>query len=843
MIRFLLLLIPLLPLASAERWIPLGPKAQTPVSVHGGIINLDSNGWVTLAVRSDGTVAIWGYPSVVSSLSPPPDVAAVAVGGTQIIAMTRAGEIVVLAGPSPVPTITEPVQAIAAGADVALALLHDGTVVTWYADDGFARHETGVDHVVAITAANSQSFAVRDDGTVLTWSRSVAALPVAGLSHVRSLCVGAQGNNLALLDDGTVSAFGTWSGVTVPPGLTDIQQIALCKYDVTAAAVKSSGEMVVWGAPDNQTAWMPTGIGNVAAVFGGHQDLFVLRQEGSVVGWGFNGCGQDTVPAGMIDAVAITSGYGYHMGAIQPDASLQVWGPNEFGQTNVPADLGPVVMASTGSDFTVALLADHTIRAWGHDNLGQTDVPSELSDVTSIACGAKHTLALTSGGTVVAWGSGIQSVVPAGLGAVQAIAAGGAHSMALRTDGTVVCWGDNSAGACSVPAGLNHVIAIAAGGSHSVALRDDGRVVQWGIGSGNMASLTQVVGIAACDTGTIARLADGSVAVWNLYTPGYSVVPAGFGGVTAVAGHQYDLYALAPPVECPITVSDSTLLHDGQPHCLEASSPGDLFCNWTYDGANPFPSAVGVHPAVATIDRWAYSGAATAALHIAYLFPPIVSGPDFTHSLTPTWSWATGGGGNGTFRYAIDDPAMSAPAETVGTTYTPPPLDPGSHTLYLMERDAAGHWSEISSKTVVVDIQQPGVDLIVSPTSVLHGATFAVSVVFTEAVAGFDAGALTIGNASIQSTIAHGDQRTYLAICRAGPSGPISVSLPAGRCADLAGNPNTASATITIWSKEDQATLTSEVAPGSPGAGCGTGGLAALLAGAGGLWLFRPRRR
>lgn len=63
---------------------------------------------------------------------------------------------------------------------------------------------------------------------------------------------------------------------------------------------------------------------------------------------------------------------------------------------------------------------------------------------------------------------------------------------------------------------------------------------------------------------------------------------------------------------------------------------------------------------------------------------------------TPGWTWFTGGnGGNGTYRYKLDNNNLSTGAEvTTLTTYTPiSALSDGEHTLYVQERDEAGNWS------------------------------------------------------------------------------------------------------------------------------------------------------
>ena len=84
---------------------------------------------------------------------------------------------------------------------------------------------------------------------------------------------------------------------------------------------------------------------------------------------------------------------------------------------------------------------------------------------------------------------------------------------------------------------------------------------------------------------------------------------------------------------------------------------------------------------------------------------PIVTGTTPTNDATPSWSWISGGGGNETFRYRLDNSDLSTgTTETTDTSYTPyEDLSEGSHTLYVQERDNAGNWSNSAYKTILID--------------------------------------------------------------------------------------------------------------------------------------------
>jgi len=72
-----------------------------------------------------------------------------------------------------------------------------------------------------------------------------------------------------------------------------------------------------------------------------------------------------------------------------------------------------------------------------------------------------------------------------------------------------------------------------------------------------------------------------------------------------------------------------------------------------------------------------------------------------TSALRAIWSWTSGGGwGNGTFAFKLDSTSGTW-TTTKATSWSPvDDLSPGSHTLYVRERDDAGNWSPIGKYTI-----------------------------------------------------------------------------------------------------------------------------------------------
>ncbi|NJL58719.1 MAG: hypothetical protein HC887_02775, partial [Desulfobacteraceae bacterium] len=98
---------------------------------------------------------------------------------------------------------------------------------------------------------------------------------------------------------------------------------------------------------------------------------------------------------------------------------------------------------------------------------------------------------------------------------------------------------------------------------------------------------------------------------------------------------------------------------------------------------------------------------------------PIISGIEKTYNSKPVWIISSGGGGNGTFRYKINDSNLDIGAMTktssVPFDYQPSTdLTPGIYTLYVQERDDAGNWSDMNSAPIEV-VSMPAKKILVNP--------------------------------------------------------------------------------------------------------------------------------
>ena len=549
-----------------------------------GVTGISAGDMHSLALKSDGTVWVWGNTnngamgnnnSTVNQLSP-----------VQVWSGASGGTGTYLTG----------ITAIAAGSQYSLALRSDGTVWAWGRNNygQLGDNTSGTDRPTPVQVVGAGG-----SGTL----RSIAAISAKSYS------------SMALRDDGAVFAWGR----------NTYGQLG----DNTSGTDRLAPVQVVSGAAGGGISLM-----GITAIATGDSHSLALRMDGTVWAWGYNFYGQLgdnssgtgtnkltpvrvtlTVPKGV---TAIAAGDA-HMLALRDDGTVWAWGNNYYGQlgdstsTDRPTPvqvhgandngyLTNVIAIAAGSNHSLALKSDGTVWTWGYNNYGQLGDNSSglgankltpvqvhgfnnsgyLYGVTAIDAGENHSLALKSDGTVWAWGyntygqlgngySGagtnkstpVQVVGTGGIGTtltgITAIDAGQNFSVALRNDGYVFTWGENGYGQLGNNSLLNNNVpvvvmltamiplyeikAISAGGYFALAIRNDGTVWGWGgggngqLGDGNTTTRnpmavqvrggatgnTYLTGITAISTGALHSLAlrnDGTVWAWGYNASG-----------------------------------------------------------------------------------------------------------------------------------------------------------------------------------------------------------------------------------------------------------------------------------------------------------------------------------
>jgi len=231
-----------------------------------------------------------------------------------------------------------------------------------------------------------------------------------------------------------------------------------------------------------------------------------LKEDGTVVAWGWNGEGQCDVPPELTNVVSVAAGDGVSL-ALKADGTITVWGEGKLFSF-IPKNLSNIVQAAFNGDGAVFLTADGSCR-FISENHGEEAGPVEnfrqrdgsvirkprnmtpgweriisTGNLVSIA-GGRYGYGLTAQGEVVVFNSNDDpaGMVPNDLGPVAALPIVPDYCdyvAAIQTDGTVRAWGRNDSGQCDVPNDLPPVQSLSTAPSHVAAITTGGKLVTWG---------------------------------------------------------------------------------------------------------------------------------------------------------------------------------------------------------------------------------------------------------------------------------------------------------------------------------------------------------------------------
>ncbi len=344
-----------------------------------------------VALRADGVAVAWGAePGDNRTHTPDARVTAIAAGAAHSVflldtgAAAQTGSLVV-AGPTVPPEVAAvPVQAIAAGRSLALALTAGGKVVSWGPGRGAdaSAANMGDARIRVVSAGDGHALALSDEGRVYQWGEGIEQQPPAEAA-------------------GAITAIAAGSGYSL--------------------ALKADGKLLAWGRLGSCLAAdeaLPDELGDVAAISAGQEHSLVLLRNGSVATFG-----------------------------CAPWVCCSVYRHDTMGTPPAVVAAGGVVAVAAGATYSLVLLDTGRVVAWGYGPVAslppQLDGPA-APRVTAIAGGPTHAVAHLEDGSVVSWGEvGRQGELAwqqqqpavvqqnAGGGRLLGLAAGGGFSMAL----------------------------------------------------------------------------------------------------------------------------------------------------------------------------------------------------------------------------------------------------------------------------------------------------------------------------------------------------------------------------------------------------------------------------
>ena len=305
-------------------------------------------------------------------------------------------------------------------------------------------------------------------------------------------------------------------------------------------------DSTLWGCGDNQYGQLGlenvfssttfTQItGDIKSVCCGGNHTLVLQNNGTLWGCGWNGYGQlglgDTSSRNTLTQITtnvdnIKSIYSdsYHTFILKNNGTLWGCGYNGYGQLGLGEDVNnkttftqivdvyDVKSIYCGFNHTIILKNDGTLWGCGQNNNGQLGLGDATNrkifikitdDVKSVNCGHDYTLILKNDSTL--WGCGDNSVGQLGLGDktsrttftqitdnVKSIYCGKSHTIILKNDGTLWGCGDNQYGQLGLEGSIqktmftpittntDNVKSVYCGYYHTLILKNDSTL--WGCG-------------------------------------------------------------------------------------------------------------------------------------------------------------------------------------------------------------------------------------------------------------------------------------------------------------------------------------------------------------------------
>lgn len=588
-------------------WGGLNGESTIPPSVSNAVA-IAAGGAFSVAVRADGSVAVWGDNTGGQANVPPSatNIVAAAAGWNHVSALRADGTLLTWGSLLYPPPGATNIVDVACGANHVIAVRRDGTLWTFGNNSyGQTTVPPGMTNISGIAGTYYSSLAAVGDGPPVFAAPLVDRSVVSGATvYFRALAHGALPISYQWTFYGTNVPGATNSIFSVPaiqPG-----QAGYCSVTASNAfGVTTSRQcfvsvipMMLISQPQSQAAYVGE---NVTFT------ILAVGQGPLAYQWHFNGVDisgatvsslvltnvQET-DAGLY-SVTVTNSYAsllssnavlavtpilitsqplsqsiFPGGTATVSAAAQASSPVSFQWlfngtalpgatgtaltlTNVQYNQGGIysvalTTSSAATNTTGAILSVVPVAAWGENILGDTVVPAGLSNVAALSAGLEASLALKADGTIVGWGDPTVAAPPSGLSNVMALAAGLSLGVAVKSDGTVTAWGGNSLGQTNVPASLTNAIAVAAGEDHALALKSDGTVIAWGRnleGETNVPSwLSNVVAVAAGDFFSLALRCDGTVVAWGSNLSSQTNVPPGLSNAVAIAGGSAHSLAL-----------------------------------------------------------------------------------------------------------------------------------------------------------------------------------------------------------------------------------------------------------------------------------------------------------
>lgn len=310
-------------------------------------------------------------------------------------------------------------------------------------------------------------------------------------------------------------------------------------YDNSSAIaiLRKDGSVITWGSQtkggDSISIREKLTQGVKSIHYSNSKGFVALKDDGSVVAWG----DQYSADFSSVAANLTSNTKSIHAGngsfaALKNDGSVITWGASKTGgdSSAVHAKLTSGVEKIVTSEwFISAIKTDGELVVWG--DIDQASLsPSFNSDVIDVASNSTRAVALKSDGTIVSfapdgWAVPSLSHIPAvEIGTVKSVI-GGLYGLAVLNDDEKVLWWNDVTYETPFPSSISKVYTSQAP-SCFVAHESDGTLYSWSKPSG-FANITQSVAtidnIVKIARGFAALKSDGSLVSWGYESSTYNM--------------------------------------------------------------------------------------------------------------------------------------------------------------------------------------------------------------------------------------------------------------------------------------------------------------------------------
>ncbi|MFN5368346.1 MAG: RCC1 domain-containing protein, partial [Roseiflexaceae bacterium] len=192
-------------------------EGSVPVAAQSNVKAISAGGRVAAAVRTDGTVVLWGL---------------------------------MVHGQRTIPRGLNRVIDVAVGYRHVIALKDDGTVVCWGESKSCGAVPQDLRDVVKVAASDGYSLALKDDGTVVAFGMNLFGELNVPRTAIDVAQIGAgQGFAVALKNDGTLVGWGraTTGAIAFPPTLNDA--VLVSAANVNTVIMRRNGDVQSFGLP------------------------------------------------------------------------------------------------------------------------------------------------------------------------------------------------------------------------------------------------------------------------------------------------------------------------------------------------------------------------------------------------------------------------------------------------------------------------------------------------------------------------------------------------------------------------------------------------------------------